>query len=46
MVYEARSGNDIAIEDPAFTVLDDRIWASRLWSDDDGETWTEETTWR
>jgi len=45
-VYEARTGNDIAIEDPAFTVLDDRIWASRLWSDDDGETWVEDATWR
>ncbi len=46
MVHEARSGNDISIGYPTFTVLDDRIWASRLWSDDDGETWVEEATWR
>lgn len=46
LVYEAKTGNDISIEDPAFTLLDDRIWASRLWSDDDGQTWVEEATWR
>ncbi|HQR25963.1 MAG TPA: hypothetical protein PLP61_02890 [Nocardioides sp.] len=46
LVHEARTGNEIAIEDPAFAVLGDRIWASRLWSDDDGRTWVEQTTWR
>jgi hypothetical protein len=45
-VYEAGTGNQIAQYDLAFSLLGDRIWASRLWSDDDGRTWTEATTWR
>ena len=45
LVHESRVGNDISMEDPAFTVLDD-LWASRLRSDDDGRTWTDEAAWR
>jgi hypothetical protein len=46
VVYEAATGNQLAQSDLPFTFLGDRIWASRLWSDDDGRTWTEVTTWR
>ncbi len=46
MVYEARSGNEASNGYPTFTMHDDRIWATRLWSDDDGETWVKESTWR
>jgi hypothetical protein len=45
-VYEARTGNLTHWEDLPFSGLGDRIWASNLWSDDDGRTWSEETTWR
>jgi hypothetical protein len=45
-MYEAATGNQIAQGDLPFSFKDDRIWASRLWSDDDGRTWTEVTTWR
>jgi hypothetical protein len=46
VVYESRSGNAINWENPAFTVLDGRIWSSGFWSDDDGRTWTEVSIWR
>jgi hypothetical protein len=45
-VFEAATGNQIAQYDLPFTVDGDRIWASRLSSDDDGHSWTEVTTWR
>jgi hypothetical protein len=46
MVYESRSGTDGPNGYPTFTMLDDTIWTARFWSDDDGETWIEESTWR
>lgn len=46
MVYKSRSGGNSSIGYPTFTRLDQRIWTSRLYSDDDGETWVEEATWR
>ena len=46
VVYEARTGNSITHYDPAFTVDGEQLWASRLWSEDDGRTWTELLPWR
>jgi hypothetical protein len=46
VVYESRTGNRMNGEDLPFTALGDRLWPSRLWSDDDGRTWTEVATWR
>jgi hypothetical protein len=46
VVYESRTGNQMSAQDLPFALLDGRLWASRLWSDDDGRTWQEVTTWR
>jgi hypothetical protein len=46
MVYEATFGAERSLGYPAFTFHDDQIWTSRLWSDDDGRTWSEVGVWR
>ena len=46
VVYETTTGNRYTQEDLPFIVSGEQLWASRLWSDDDGETWVEEMTWR
>jgi hypothetical protein len=46
LVYEGPAGSDFGVEDLPFMELGDRLWSSRLWSDDDGRTWQEVTTWR
>jgi hypothetical protein len=46
VVYEATTGNQISWNDLPITVFGDQLWASRLWSDDDGQTWTELSPWR
>jgi hypothetical protein len=46
VVHEGPAGRDFGVEDPPFTVLGDRLWSLNAWSDDDGRTWQEVTTWR
>ena len=46
VVHESRTGDLFAEDDLPFATLDERLWASRFWSDDDGRTWQEVTTWR
>ena len=46
VVHGATSGTQISWNDVPITVFGDQLWASRLWSDDDGHTWTELSPWR
>ena len=46
VVYETTTGNQYTEEDLPFIVSGEQLWASRLRSDDDGESWVEEMTWR
>jgi hypothetical protein len=46
VVYEASTGNQSTQEDLPVIADGERLWASRLWSDDDGRTWTELSPWR
>lgn len=46
LVHEGPAGSDFGVEDPPFTEVGDRLWSSHVWSDDDGRTWQEVTTWR
>jgi hypothetical protein len=45
-VYELGKGHGISTYDLAFGFRGTQIWSSRIWSDDDGRTWQEVTTWR
>ncbi|HEX5088932.1 MAG TPA: hypothetical protein VFV89_14075 [Nocardioides sp.] len=46
ITHQGRGGLDPAWYEHPFGFRGDQIWANWLWSDDDGRTWQEVTTWR
>lgn len=47
VVHEATARDESTSEDhQPFVVNGEQVWASRLWSDDDGHTWNELSPWR